>query len=52
MKIERVTEVNKMHPNTDATITGADQDKNYQNEVVAEDDNENHEDSDEYDEEV
>ena len=50
--LERVTGTNKIQPDTDATIAGAEEDKNYQNEVEAEDDNENHEDSNEDDEEV
>ena len=41
--LERVTGTNKIQPDTDATIAGAEEDNNYQNEVEAEDDNENHE---------
>ena len=47
--LEGVTGTNKIQPDTDATISGAEEDKNYQNEVEAKDDNENHEGSNEYD---
>ena len=47
--LERVTGTIKIQPDTDATIAGAEEDKNYQNEVEAKDDNENHEGLNEYD---
>ena len=40
--LERVIGTNKIQPDTDATIAGAEEDKKYQNEGEAEDNNENH----------
>ena len=50
--LEKVTETNRLHADTDATKAGDEEDENYQKEVEAEDECVSDEDSDEEDEDV